>query len=356
MIPPINSLFRPILQCAAKGDVQLSNVVDELADRFKLTNRELSEMVGEHSEQPLFAAHVEWAQFRLQKLGLVAQKKRGHFAITDLGKAALADESATTNKDSLERWRESMRPEGPEGQIERIVEFLEQWEEHLRASFQTSGFDVACHSLLQNTMREIRGPSFQNRVAGLLSAGSQERHIGEMILDEERNLVPAFFSGVPGFSDGNFIWDTYRIYDDHKGERLIAMARDGDSAAKRVLSYVAEAYVKNGCAMPERLRDYVVEKLQMDVASGPKRRGPKPYNFAARNYLVGLTVSTAVRDWGISPTRNRASADRSKRESACSLVKKALQRRGVNLSEGAVEKIWQDFRQQTPNPQGPSSS
>jgi hypothetical protein len=356
MIPNINSLYRPVLECAAKGDVQFSDVLDQLADKFKLTDQELNEMLGEHSEQTRFATHVEWAQFLLEKLGLVTRTENGHIVITDLGKAALADESATMNKDSLVRWRESMRPEGPEGQIERVAEFLEEWEEHLQALFETPGFDVACHSLLQNTMREIGGPSFQNRAAELLGAGSQEPHIGETIVDEENKLVPVFYSGTPGFRDGNFVWDIYRIYDDDKGERLITMARDGDSAANIVLSYIAQAYIGCACVMPERLRHYIVDKLRTEVASRPKRRGPKPYTQEARNHLVALAVSTVARDLGISPTRNRASKDASKNESACSLVKKALEKRGLYLSESAVEGIWQDFRQRTAEPQRSSSS
>ena len=41
-------------------------------------------------------------------------------------------------------------------------------------------------------------------------------------------------------------------------------------------------------------------------------------------------------DEGFAPTRNPAT----EKESACSIVTEALSRRGVNLGEKAVEKIW----------------
>ena len=363
MIPNYQSLMRPVLECAAQGEVQFSEVVAQLADTFKVTDEELNEMLG---EQPLFATHVEWAQFLLEQFGLVKPTTRGHFAITDLGKAALADQSALINKHHLERWRDSMRPQGVEGEIERLVEFIAEWEEHLQGLFNSDGIDVVERAYLSEVMRLIRAASIKSAPDG---------HDGETIYDEKHDLVPTFFSGIPDFvglhrhmlqkgsekrvsfgkAPGKFV-NVHYIYDDNKGEKLIGIARNNDLAAKSALSYIAGAYVKSGCAMPERLRDYVVEKLRTEVASGPKRRGSKPYTKEARNSLISLTVSTVVRDLGISPTRNRASKDTSKKESACSLVKKALERRGVHLSEAAVEKIWQECRQRTANPQGSRSS
>ena len=40
MIPDYQILMRPVLECAAQGEVRIGDVVDGLADRFELTEEE----------------------------------------------------------------------------------------------------------------------------------------------------------------------------------------------------------------------------------------------------------------------------------------------------------------------------
>jgi len=94
MIPDYQSLMRPVLERAAKGEVQISDVIDHLANEFNLTDAERNELLPS-GKQARFANRVHWAKGYLKQADLVKTTKRGHFVITDRGKAALADPSAT---------------------------------------------------------------------------------------------------------------------------------------------------------------------------------------------------------------------------------------------------------------------
>ncbi len=96
--------------------------------------------------------------------------------------------------------------------------------------------------------------------------------------------------------------------------------------------------------MPPRLVNYIFGRLMAEYASGPKSRGRPAHTNETRNFRIGWAVIAAQRNYGLRPTRNVASDT----DSACSIVQKALETRGLALSESAVEKIWQDLGQQRP--------
>jgi hypothetical protein len=161
-----------------------------------------------------------------------------------------------------------------------------------------------------------------------------ERDGYEVLYDLDGQLVPklALYPEGPA------------IYDDTKGEDLIAKARDGDQVARKLLFWVAARFVETGCAMPNHLRRYVAETLtsQSRVAPQP-RRGPNPYANHARDTDIADAVKKIV-ELGFRPTRNRAT----EAESACSIVAKALERLNIHLSVPAVEKVWNTFRTDPP--------
>ena len=105
MIPDYQSLMRPVLERAAKGEVQISDVIDHLANEFNLTDAERNELLPS-GKQARFANRVHWAKGYLKQADLVKTTKRGHFVITDRGKAALADPSATIDRNYLEQFEE----------------------------------------------------------------------------------------------------------------------------------------------------------------------------------------------------------------------------------------------------------
>jgi hypothetical protein len=152
-----------------------------------------------------------------------------------------------------------------------------------------------------------------------------------LVHDDEAQLVPIMSGGGPG---------RHNIYDDEKGERLIARARDGDPVAQKLIFLIAARFVEGGCAMPRRLRAYMAELLYSQARGIPQgRRGQKPYAKFTRNFDVACIILEVVK-LGFHPTRNRATQES---ESACSVVAKALVKLGVHMSDSAVEKVWAQF-------------
>jgi hypothetical protein len=131
-------------------------------------------------------------------------------------------------------------------------------------------------------------------------------------------------------------------------EDLAELARNGWPYAHRVLCEKAQALTKAGAPLPLELQKYVVEKASAIV---PKRKdgpGRSKYENFARNIQIRKAIEHLVKR-GIRPTRDPKSQ---RRESACSIVHKALIRgstvqktlkrgRRQVMDEKAIEKIWQ---------------
>ena len=92
--------MRPVLECAAEGEVRIGDVVEVLAIKFELNDEEETELLPS-GKQARFANRVHWAKSFLKQAGLVKATKRAHFVITDRGEQALADTSATINNNYL---------------------------------------------------------------------------------------------------------------------------------------------------------------------------------------------------------------------------------------------------------------
>lgn len=107
MIPPFNAFFRPVLEFANAGEVNLQQVIDEIAVKFELTEDDRRERTSGGTKYKL-NDRVSWAKVHLAKAGLVQSTKRGHFKITDSGKIALADPDALTNLAYFEKFPEYM--------------------------------------------------------------------------------------------------------------------------------------------------------------------------------------------------------------------------------------------------------
>ena len=97
--------MRPVLECAAHGEVRIGDVVDQLADCIELTDEERNELLPS-GKQTRFSNRVHWAKSYLKQGGLVRATKRGHFTITDRGKTALTDANAEINNAYLEQFEE----------------------------------------------------------------------------------------------------------------------------------------------------------------------------------------------------------------------------------------------------------
>ena len=89
-IPTHQSLMRPVLEQALKGEIQLGTLVSALSDELELTIEEREETVPS-GKQTKITNRVSWAKTYLKQAGLLASSRRGHYIITDRGKEALAD-------------------------------------------------------------------------------------------------------------------------------------------------------------------------------------------------------------------------------------------------------------------------
>jgi hypothetical protein len=93
---------------------------------------------------------------------------------------------------------------------------------------------------------------------------------------------------------------------------------------------------------PLLARELVISRLRRDLAGAqPRHRGRDPFANMERDLCIVVAVGQTAQKFGFALTRNRATRDLEKRESACSIVAAALKRLGVEgISEDAVEKVW----------------
>ena len=105
MIPDYQTLMRPVLECASSGEVRISDVVEELANKFGLTADERAALLPS-GKQTTFANRVHWAKSYLKQAGLVEITRRGQFRITDRGRTSLGDKAANINSSYLEQFED----------------------------------------------------------------------------------------------------------------------------------------------------------------------------------------------------------------------------------------------------------
>lgn len=104
-IPTHQSLMRPVLEQALKGEVQLGTLVSALSDELELTIEEREETVPS-GKQTKITNRVSWAKTYLKQAGLLASSRRGHYIITDRGKEALADKDVRIDSAYLKKFDE----------------------------------------------------------------------------------------------------------------------------------------------------------------------------------------------------------------------------------------------------------
>ncbi len=90
-IPDFETLLLPLLRLSADGKLRtMAEARDTLAQEFGLTPAELEERLPS-GRIPRWHSRVGWASFYLMKAGLIEKPRRGHFAITEQGRVALAE-------------------------------------------------------------------------------------------------------------------------------------------------------------------------------------------------------------------------------------------------------------------------
>ena len=96
-LPDFQQLMLPLLRYLADGKEHPNReVLDALADEFKLTEEERKELLPSGQDY-LFRNRVAWARTHLKGAGLVDNPKRGVFVITEQGRSLLAGKPDTIN-------------------------------------------------------------------------------------------------------------------------------------------------------------------------------------------------------------------------------------------------------------------
>src|SRR5207253_283051 len=91
---------------------------------------------------------------------------------------------------------------------------------------------------------------------------------------------------------------------------------------------------------PPGIRGSVIALLNGKRKSVKGKPGRKPWDNDIRNFWILQTINYLV-DLGVLATRGEAQEDK---ESACSIVARAMTEAGVPMKEGNVAKIWGSFQ------------
>ena len=108
MIPNYQQFMRPFLEIAHSAnsnEVKLRDVINELADKFNLTEGEREETLPS-GKQRVIDNRVGWARTYLSKAGLLEVTRRAHFIITERGIKALQDQGAVIDNKYLKQFDE----------------------------------------------------------------------------------------------------------------------------------------------------------------------------------------------------------------------------------------------------------
>lgn len=166
MIPNYQSIMLPLLKLVGdKKEYRLDNVVDILANEFKLTETEKKEFLPS-GQTVIFGSRVGWARTYLKKAGLLETPKRGSLCITDRGLDVLKKKPKEINVAFLRQFPE-------------FIEFQNARREDNTSADNTV---VQTESSTQ-TPEEILDDSYQ----------SIRKTLAQELLDKIIKLSPAFF-------------------------------------------------------------------------------------------------------------------------------------------------------------------
>lgn len=170
-IPDFQSLMLPVLEFSSRGEVKISEVVQELGARLGLSEADLSELLPS-GKQTKFANRVNWAKSYLGKAGLVNLTKRAHFKISDLGHQVLISPPPVINIKFLESFPnfQNFRAAGslPDKTIDPPSENLKDLtpDEIIRAAYEN--LNRALSDELLNKVRKGTPEFFERMVVQLL--------------------------------------------------------------------------------------------------------------------------------------------------------------------------------------------
>ncbi len=170
-IPDYQTLMLPVLKKANAGEVKIGTVVAELSDELGLSEDEKAELLPS-GKQTVIANRIHWARSYLKQAGLVDATRRGHFVISERGRAVLAKNPQSIDNKLLEQYEEFQdfknRQRSSDGEKALIAVSEREVDEASQTPDETMR---AAHRKIEDTLRS------------------------EM-LDKIRKAPPAFFEGL----------------------------------------------------------------------------------------------------------------------------------------------------------------
>ena len=164
-IPEFQSLMLPLLKkCEDKNEYTNQQAIEALGRQFQLSDDELAAMLPT-GQQTVFTNRVAWARSYLRMAGLLENKRRGVFQITDRGLMTLSDNP-------------------PRIDIKYLMRFPEFAQTRVRKSNnETSIADI---DAIEKTPEEQLEDSYQNL----------RNNLADSLLQQLKNCSPAFFERV----------------------------------------------------------------------------------------------------------------------------------------------------------------
>lgn len=217
------TLMRPVLECAASGEIKIGDVVERLANTLGLSTEERAAMLPS-GKQTRFANRVNWAKSYLKQGGLVEITGRGRFSITDRGRTALADKAAVINNAYLAQFEEFKSFKNRASEADEALPMAAELsgtestpDEELRRAH--SAITTALSSELLDRVRKVTPAFFERLLVELLIAmgygGTSEeagRAIGKSgddgvdgVIDEDPLGVDQIYIQAKRYAEGNNI-------------------------------------------------------------------------------------------------------------------------------------------------------
>lgn len=255
-IPDYQSIMLPLLKLVSdQKDYYIQDIIDELANQFKLTVEEKAELLPS-GQQSIFNNRVGWARTYLKKAGILETPKRAYIKITQRGLDIIKQNPQKINVKYLSQFPEFIEfqskkaPELEETKLENISSRTP--EETLQYGYQRIRDNIAIDILKQ--VKDCSPAFFERLVVELLV----KMGYGGSILDAGKAIGKTGDGGIDGIIKEDklgldVIYIQAKRWDGTVGRPEImkfAGALDGQRARKGIFittsafSKDAEEYVK----------------------------------------------------------------------------------------------------------------
>jgi restriction system protein len=101
-VPDYQTLMLPVLRLTGQGVARVPEMLPLIAREFALTPEDVARMLPK-GRTTQFASNTHWARTYMSKAGLVRSLRRGHFEITERGRALLAERPERIDNGVLRR-------------------------------------------------------------------------------------------------------------------------------------------------------------------------------------------------------------------------------------------------------------